>query len=597
MKAGQTKRKAHSDIMVPLYPILRQIVRFRKQLAERTLLAIREARRKVEVGEAALPFHFQHTDTLPMINRDARTISEVNIYGREITMHFILWDKRTWVDAHQDRYSDQRVNQAQAGKESYTQELNTFFVQFDGPSSDLLWLGGLIEHRLFQQFHRKTQGEEGYQERWQRARMLGFTDGCQSSRPGVLTTGDRWFAEIGHRNGDCVFEPESLYRAILFGSALAMIALSNGSRVSELLQVSSNKERRITRTETILVLGENGLPLTGDNGEPITKQVKLHLQHLLPKGSRTDEERQLFPLSNECMRLLGEIKHLLEETHGEIPIVYPSRTSVKHEDLKPERYLFQWAATPGGRQGIFNVHDVQVLLRVMLHGLDLYTTQGEPIVVSVHLLRHIMATHARQYRHVPPEAIAHFFLHHRLKELTGREPSPSEVSDYYFMMTEEQRFALIRTDLDEQEELDRALMRAAPTPRDLEQKNEDLRAVYEVWHALHPTALGNCGCPGLCPRENDRSLCLGCSYHVEDPEKLGAALVWRASYAQQATLFEAQGNPIDARQARIKTQQLDDMINVMRMQLQEEAAGRYIPVFKVLPSPYRTQETNREEES
>src|SRR5438105_15963599 len=35
------------------------------------------------------------------------------------------------------------------------------------------------------------------------------------------------------------------------------------------------------------------------------------------------------------------------------------------------------------------------------------------------------------------------FLHHRLKALTGRDPSPSEVSAYYFQMTEPQRFAVI----------------------------------------------------------------------------------------------------------------------------------------------------------
>jgi hypothetical protein len=208
-----------------------------------------------------------------------------------------------------------------------------------------------------------------------------------------------------------------------------------------------------------------------------------------------------------------------------------------------------------------------------------------------------MATHARRYRRVPPEVIAHFFLHHRLKELTGREPSLSEISEYYTLMTEEQRFAVVSADLDEQEEMDHLLLQMAPTVRDLEQKNEDIRAVYEVWHCLHPTALGNCGCPGLCPRGNDRSLCLGCSYHVEDPEKLGAALAWRESYAQQTALFEAQGNAIDARQARIKVQFLDDMINVMRMQLQEEAAGRYIPVFKVLPARYRKKEAGDERES
>ena len=140
-------------------------------------------------------------------------------------------------------------------------------------------------------------------------------------------------------------------------------------------------------------------------------------------------------------------------------------------------------------------------------------------------------------------------------------------------------------------------MQTTPTPRDLERKNEDLRTVYEQWHTLHPTAFGNCGCPGLCPRGNDRSLCLGCSYHVEDPEKLGAALVWRVSYAKQAELFQAQGNLIDARQARIKVQQLDDTINIMRMQIQEEASGHYIPVFKVLPSPFRKTEETHEEES
>jgi hypothetical protein len=77
---------------------------------------------------------------------------------------------------------------------------------------------------------------------------------------------------------------------------------------------------------------------------------------------------------------------------------------------------------------------------------------------------------------------------------------------------------------------------------------------------------------------------------------LGAALVWRESYAKLATLCEAQGNAIDARQARIKVQLLDDMMNVMRLQLEEEAAGRYIPIFKVLPSPHRNLEANDETE-
>jgi len=287
---------------------------------------------------------------------------------------------------------------------------------------------------------------------------------------------------------------------------------------------------------------------------------------------------------------------LLEQAHGEIPMVFPTRSNTKYEHLKPERYLFQWDASSDGAVGALNTRDVQALLRFILHGLDLFTAHGKPIRVSVHVLRHVMATHARHYRHVPPEVIAHFYLHHRLRELTGRTPGLSDVSEYYTLQTEEQRFAAIRADLDEQEELDHLLLQMAPTVRDLEQKNADVQAVYEIWHALHPTAFGHCGCPGLCPRGNDRAHCLGCGYHVEDPEKLGAALIWRESYAQQAALCEAQGNAIDARQARIKVQLLDDMMNVMRMQLEEEAAGRYIPIFKVLPSPHRNLEADDETE-
>lgn len=593
-KAGQDGRKARSDIIIPLFPVLRQLVHFRKQLADRTIKAIREARRKVEVGEAELPFHFAVTDTIPEINREARTIAEAEIYGREVTMNFTLWDKPTWVLQHTGRYSPTVVREANARIDSYTPDLNIYFVQFNGDPSNLLWFGELIEHRLLQNFTPSESRSEEYLKRWKLARELGFSSGCVCDRPGLLSTSDQWFA-FHEQVGDFLFEPESIYRGVLFGTTLAMLAFSNGSRVSELLQVSLNKERRITRTEMVTVLGEDGRPIIGVDGKPQTKQVKIHLQYLLPKGAKSDEERQLFPLSKEAVRLLGEIKKLLEEVYGEVPVVTQHHNNVKQEHLKPEQYFFQWATTSDGRLGILNVNDVQILLRFILHGLEFFTTKGDRILISAHLLRHVMATDAKQYRHIPADAIAHFFLHHRMKSLHSPFASTSVVSNYYFQMTEEQRLATIREYLDEQEEQDAVLVLATLTPQDLERKNEDLRVVYELWHALHPTALGNCGCPGLCPRGNDRSLCLGCSYHVEDPEKLGAALAWRESYAMQGVSFEAQGNIVDARQARIKVQQLDDMINIMRMQLQEEAAGRYIPLSKILPSPYRKIEEGHEE--
>ncbi len=232
-QAQQAKRKAQSDVLVPLYPVLRQLVRFRKQLAERTLLAIHEARRKVEAGEASLPFSFSHTDNIPEVNRDARTVSAVQISGREVTMPFILWDKRTWVHHHKGNFSHDVINEAKAGRGAYIQEQNSLFVQYDGPPGDLLWFGNLIEYRLLQQFQVADSQDPGYRERWQFARSLGFTNGCYCYRPGLLNSSDKWLAESA-RPGELLFEPESLYRGVLFGATLAMIALSNGSRESRI---------------------------------------------------------------------------------------------------------------------------------------------------------------------------------------------------------------------------------------------------------------------------------------------------------------------------------------------------------------------------
>jgi hypothetical protein len=67
-----------------------------------------------------------------------------------------------------------------------------------------------------------------------------------------------------------LFEPESLYRGILFATALATLSLTNGSRVSELLQVSAS------RFETIVVDElKNQHPRTSDSAifSPQTERV------------------------------------------------------------------------------------------------------------------------------------------------------------------------------------------------------------------------------------------------------------------------------------------------------------------------------------
>jgi hypothetical protein len=89
----------------------------------------------------------------------------------------------------------------------------------------------------------------------------------------------------------------------------------------------------------------------------------MHLQWLLPKGKRTEAERKLFAISEWSSYLLREIAQELKRAHqGRIPVVGPHPRNTKAEDLSPERYLFQWDASPDGKSGAFHPEDMASLL-------------------------------------------------------------------------------------------------------------------------------------------------------------------------------------------------------------------------------------------
>src|SRR5260370_7451390 len=84
----------------------------------------------------------------------------------------------------------------------------------------------------------------------------------------------------------------------------------------------------------------------------------------------------------------------------------------KAEDLHPEPFLFQWAASADGRIGLLTSADVEGLLRFLFYRLTLTTRTGKSIRAAPHLLRHVLATHARTIQKQPPEPLAFPLLHH-----------------------------------------------------------------------------------------------------------------------------------------------------------------------------------------
>jgi hypothetical protein len=571
---SQQRRRERCDILVPLYHVLVALIQLRKQAAQRMILAFREACQRAKAGER-LPLRFAYEERLPLVNRSAQTVADVRIDGRSVIMRFLLWNRRSWTLGHRECFSTTTVRDAERREGSYRPEAEEYFLQFDGEPCDLLWFGDLVRERLLQKLDLNGPADAQYQARLAYAHTVGASQGFTCSRPGLLTPSREegfWLTRVSFswQPGEMVFAPEQLYRGCLYGAALATIALTNGSRVNELLQVSL--DRRKTRTETVTVTKERRAE---------QRRTTLHLQHLLPKGARTDEERQYFLLSPQSVTLLGEILQLLIKEHGQVPLVHPPIAGSKSEYLKPERYLFQWAASSDGHTGMLDIKDTVILLRFLLHGLELFTVQGEPIKVTTHLLRHVTATVMREEA-VPVEAIQ-WTLHHQPERAPFEGASLSAATEYYTRMPEEKRLQSVHRFHLSVEGQESAMEIAVPDECRLAKMDEKLRAVFDRWGTINPTNFGYCGRTGLCPRGNYRALCIGCPYLVPDPAKLEEALHWERLYRELADHLRATGSSRDAQQAEAQARDLRDLIAMMRLSQQAEADRQFVPFYRNLP--------------
>jgi hypothetical protein len=563
LAATQQRRKEQSDVLVPLFPLLVEIAQLRKQAMERLAREFRKQRDLAIAGEIKLPYHFEYTDRLLAVSEDAPTLAEVRLIEREVTLAFTLWDRVHWVRDHPERYSDATCKTAGQRQGAYAPERNSYFLQFNGQAGDLLWCGEIIRDRRLGTVT-SSKGK----------RIKEF----YASRPGLLTPtlGESVWLNYALRSGEMLLDPESLYKGVLFATALATLALTNGSRLNELLQVSAE------RFDTLVVDELKDQLPTG-------RKIGILVQKLLPKGSRQEHERQFFLIGEMAGRLLTEIGQLLESAHGgTIPVVHPYRNS-KEEDLGPEPYLFQWAADVDGRLGVLNPDDVGRLLRFLFHGLTLMTRTGKPIRVAPHLLRHVLATHARTVKKVPAEAVA-YLLHHRvvLPDST-RALTISEATAYYSRLPLEQLLALLYEAQSQLSPQHPPSYLQVPPPRTLEQMDAALRQVFEQWGTIGPTVFGYCSA-GLCVRPNNRALCLDCQYLVPHYSNLSNARTWRKLYVLQAQLHDAHGHSVDAKQARQMIQYIDDIIRVMEIQIRARQDAGILPFAETLPPPAQDEE-------
>jgi len=356
------RRKGKSDVLVPLHSVLVALVRFRKQSAGRLLSAYREALSRAKMGAVEFPLPFSYEEELVSVNRDAKTVAEIQLEKQPVTLRFLRWDRRSWVKHHPNDYLSEINRHAARGMRGLGKPQS--FVQCLNPADELLWFADLIKYRLLQNEIPRNITPEDARQRQQMLAQLGIVSGLSCTRDGILTPAQDFTAVLSAaiaRTGTLVFDVEALCRGALFASALTTIALTNGSRMSELLQVSADRFK--VRPYAVQ-----------KDGNKAREERVMHLQWLLPKGQHTEVERKLFPISEWSWELLREIAQEIKRAHqGRIPVVRPHPHNTKAEDLSPERYLFQWDASPDGKSGAFHPKDVANLLRFILYGLDFRT--------------------------------------------------------------------------------------------------------------------------------------------------------------------------------------------------------------------------------
>jgi hypothetical protein len=200
-----------------------------------------------------------------------------------------------------------------------------------------------------------------------------------------------------------------------------------------------------------------------------------------------------------------------------------------------------------------------------------------------------MATAARHDHDVPPEVIA-FLLSHRRPRTSSRVEWPiPAATDYYSRLPRETGLAIWHA---YQLDLARRCTQwpiHAPAERDLDSMDAWMREVFENFGTLGPTALGWCSA-GLCVRPNNRALCIGCPFLVEDYRMLGNALRWRTLFERDVRDLEGRGVSVDARQRRRQLEALNGHITIMREQAAYVRSSQPLPLFLAEPRPAAEEE-------
>ena len=333
------------------------------------------------------------------------------------------------------------------------------------------------------------------------------------ARPDWAVSTGTWLKRLSADLGLLFLPVDMLLATGLIGQAALQVMTKTGARIGEVMQIRLTPEH-LTRAE-----------LPGGK-EVIAFRAK-------PKG-RTAEEP--FYIDGRCLKALHAWLTFLRERGGGAVVVLP--TFQLREKCEPAPYLFQFC----GRH--FDQNDLNACLRILLHGIEVSTAQGETVRLSAHLLRHGFATEMRQLE-VPMDVIA-VLMKQRDVDVTRfyAQPTPAQ------LVGVQERIFLDRIDLT------RTHIRA---PAAIRRQLEDAQGGVG---ALVPVVGGTCTVANMCPA---KFACIGCAGNAPDPAKRAQVEEFKRIWEDMVRLASKQGLAAEEQKARGIIGGCEDMLAEMAL--------------------------------
>ncbi len=496
------RRKAAAAAVHDKFYLFRNIAERRLNQLVRLRQAFQDACARVREGgaTASFPVAFAYTEEAVTPAGAARTV----------THRFRLWDGHALRRTHAP-VAPKRYYEAPEYRCGFELGADLLFLSYEGAAA----AAETVEPAEFWFADLARAGGLTYDPDPAFLAAHGYAKGAlyPPARPDWAVSTGTWLKRLAADLGLLFLPVDTLLATGLIGQAALQVMTKTGARIGEVLQIRLTPEH-LTRAE-----------LPGGK-EVIAFRAK-------PKG-RTAEEP--FYIDGRCLKALHAWFTFLRERGGGAVVVPPSFQL--REKCGPAPYLFQFR----GRH--FESNDLNACLRILLHGIEASTAQGETVRLSAHLLRHGFANEMRQLE-VPLDVIA-LLLKQRDVEVTRyyAQPTPAQ------LVGVQERIFLDRIDLT------RTHLRAPAAIR------RQLEAAQGGVGALVPVVGGTCTVANMCPA---KFACLGCAGNAPDPAKRAQVKEFKRIYGDMVQLASGQGLRAEERKARQVVAGCEDMLAEMAL--------------------------------